>query len=56
MILSQSVHQAKKYFNEALRKTDYYLNDQELNGRFQGKVAARLGISGRTSKDAFHAL
>lgn len=56
MILSQSVRQAKEYFNEALRKTDYYLNDQELNGRFQGKVATRLGITGRTSKDAFHAL
>ena len=56
MILSQSARHAKKYFNDALRKTDYYLNDSELNGRFQGKVAARIGITGRTSKDAFHAL
>lgn len=56
MILSQSVRRAKEYFNEALRKTDYYLNDQELSGHIQGKVAARLCITGKTSKDVFHAL
>ena len=35
MFQSQTAGQAKTYFNEALSKADYYINDQELNGRFQ---------------------
>ncbi|MEZ4901803.1 MAG: hypothetical protein R2822_08620 [Spirosomataceae bacterium] len=30
-------------FSEALAKADYYINDQELSGRIQGKLAERLG-------------
>lgn len=56
MIQNQSPGQAKAYFSEALAKGDYYINDQELPGVWQGKLADRLGISGPTTKDSFFAL
>ncbi len=48
--------QAKKYFSDALSKSDYYTNDQELQGHFRGKLAERLGLFGPTTKEAFFAL
>lgn len=56
MIQSSSSAHAKDYFSEALAKSDYYINDQELNGNIQGKLAERLGLSGPASKDVFFAL
>lgn len=56
MIQSSSAGHAKAYFNEALLKSDYYLDDQELAGRFLGRLAARLGIEGIVTKETFHAL
>ena len=56
MIQSTSAGHAKAYFNDALLKSDYYLNDQELPGRFQGRVAARLGLTPEADKDTFYAL
>jgi conjugative relaxase-like TrwC/TraI family protein len=56
MIQSSSVGQAKAYFSDALVKSDYFVNDQELQGRFEGKVAERLGIAGMASKEGFFAL
>jgi len=56
MILSRSANQAKEYFNDALLKSDYYLNSQELPGHFHGKLAQRLNIEGAAGKDIFHAL
>ncbi|MDD7887870.1 MobF family relaxase [Flavivirga sp. 57AJ16] len=44
MYQSQTSAQAKDYFRDALSKADYYLEDQELNGQFNGKIAKRLGI------------
>lgn len=52
----QSAAHAKDYFNEALGKSDYYLKDEELNGRFNGRLAELLGVSGVVTKDIFHAL
>lgn len=46
MFQSQTVAQAKDYFRDALSKADYYMEDQEMNGVFNGKVAERLGIEG----------
>jgi conjugative relaxase-like TrwC/TraI family protein len=51
-----SVEQAKDYFDDALLQTGYYLNGQELNGQFQGKVAERLGIVGTATHNIFHDL
>ncbi len=57
MFQSQTVEQAKTYFNEALSKADYYINEQEMNGRFRGKLAERLGLSGEiVERDVFHNL
>lgn len=56
MIQSSSAGQAKEYFNDSLGQSDYYLDDQEYQGRFEGKIAARLGIIGLATKNAFHAL
>jgi len=47
---------AKSYFTAALQPTDYYINEQELQGRFCGKLADRLGISGPTDRETFFAL
>jgi conjugative relaxase-like TrwC/TraI family protein len=44
MIQSSSAKQAKAYFNDSLRRSDYYLDDQELQGCFHGRVAVRLGV------------
>lgn len=56
MIQSSSAAHAKAYFSEALAKADYYINDQELSGRIQGKLAERLGVTGKATKEAFFAL
>lgn len=56
MIQSSSTGQAKAYFSDALVKSDYFVNDQELQGRFEGRIAERLGITGMASKESFFAL
>jgi conjugative relaxase-like TrwC/TraI family protein len=58
MIQSSNAAHAKSYFVEALQKSDYYIsdNDQELKGRFHGRLAERLGIKGEADKDTFFAL
>ena len=56
MIQSSSSGHAKAYFSDALVKSDYYLNDQELQGRFLGRLAERLGIDGKADKETFFAL
>ena len=56
MIQSSNAAHAKAYFSQALSKSDYYINDQELNGHIQGKLADRLGISGMATKETFFAL
>jgi conjugative relaxase-like TrwC/TraI family protein len=53
MIQSTSSAHAKAYFSEALAKADYYLADQELNGRLEGKLAEKLGIQGLATKENF---
>lgn len=56
MIQSSSAGHAKAYFSDALVKSDYFVNDQELQGRFEGKIAERLGVTGMASKESFFAL
>ena len=56
MIQSISAGHAKSYFTEALSKSDYYINDQELQGAIRGKLADRLGINGKATKEVFFAL
>src|ERR1700753_3129605 len=59
MIQSKSAAHAKQYFDDALSKSDYYISDvsdQDLQGRWSGLLAKRLGISGLVEKSVFHAL
>lgn len=56
MVQSRAAAHAKAYFTDALSKADYYVADQELAGAWQGRLAARLGIEGVTTKDAFFAM
>jgi conjugative relaxase-like TrwC/TraI family protein len=56
MIQSSSASHAKSYFSDALQKSDYYINDQELQGRFLGRLADRIGITGMADKETFFAL
>jgi conjugative relaxase-like TrwC/TraI family protein len=56
MIQSNSASHAKAYFNDALNKSDYYLDDQELAGRMEGKLAERLGLTGPVTREVFHSL
>ena len=56
MIQSSNAAHAKAYFSQSLSKSDYYINDQELNGHIQGKLAERLGLFGMATKEIFFAL
>jgi conjugative relaxase-like TrwC/TraI family protein len=56
MIQSKSAAHAKAYFKDALLKSDYYTNDQELTGYWQGSLGVRLGLDGEVSKDEFFAM
>jgi conjugative relaxase-like TrwC/TraI family protein len=56
MIPSLSAIQAKSYFNDALIKSDYYLNDQGIAGHWHGCIAGQLGLSGMVEEQAFHLL
>ena len=47
---------AKSYFNDALSRGDYYMDDQELGGQFHGKIAERLGLTGAIEKSDFYRL
>lgn len=56
MIQSRAAGQAKAYFSDALLKSDYYVEDQELAGLWQGRLAGRLGLSGIVGRADFFAL
>ncbi|WP_303316858.1 MobF family relaxase [Flavivirga abyssicola] len=57
MFQSSTSAQAKDYFKDALSKADYYLEDQEVNGQFNGRIAKRLGLEGKTvDKETFEKL
>ena len=47
MFQSQTAGHAKSYFRDALSRSDYYLEDQELNGTFNGRIAKLLNIEGQ---------
>ncbi|MCF8324414.1 MAG: Flp pilus assembly complex ATPase component TadA [Leadbetterella sp.] len=56
MIQSSSAAHAKAYFSDALIKSDYYLDDQELQGSINGLLANRLGLEKEATKETFFAL
>jgi len=47
MFQCQTADHAKNYFKTSLSKADYYIQDQELEGHFNGRLAKRLGLEGQ---------
>ncbi len=47
---------AKKYFDEALTRGDYYSEGQEIAGSWGGRAAQSFGLEGDVSREAFHQL
>jgi len=56
MTQCQSAAQAKEYHKDALSQGDYFINDQEVAGRFYGCIADRLGIAGPVTKEVYDLL
>ena len=56
MIQSSSATHAKAYFKDELSRSDYYVTDQELQGKIHGLLAERIGIKGQVTKDLFNDL
>jgi conjugative relaxase-like TrwC/TraI family protein len=53
---SESAAGAKKYFGESLKRSDYYIDGQEVPGQWHGKTAALLGLSGDIQDKDYFAL
>ncbi|MCP9749994.1 conjugative relaxase [Ferruginibacter sp. HRS2-29] len=56
MIQSASEGHAKAYFSDALSKSDYYINDQELSRGLHGRLRDRLGLGEEVTKEIFFSL
>jgi len=56
MIQSSSGSRAKSYFSDALQQSDYYIDGQELKGRFLGRLGERIGLIGMVDREMFFAL
>jgi conjugative relaxase-like TrwC/TraI family protein len=53
---SRSAVAAKQYFDRALRHADYYQDGIETPGAWYGRGAARLGLTGAVTREAFQPL
>lgn len=53
---SKSAAGALQYFDKGLTKSDYYAEKGEIIGKWNGKVAEVLKLSGKVSRDEFEAL
>jgi len=56
MFQTRSAEAAQKYFTQGLAREDYYLEGQEIPGRWRGRAAERLGLKGPVERNAFVAL
>src|ERR1700722_17822497 len=53
---STSAKGAKEYFTQSLTRSDYYIDGQEVAGRWHGKAAELLGLSGEVQDKEYFAL
>lgn len=53
---STSANGAKEYFTQSLTRSDYYIDGQEVVGRWCGKAAERLGLRGEVDAKSYFAL
>ncbi len=56
VVAHNSAAAAQKYYSEGLKREDYYAEGQEVAGKWYGKAAAMLGVSGDVKKEEFAAL
>ena len=56
VVAHTSAAAAQQYYAKGLRREDYYSEGQELAGKWYGKAAARLGLSGSVTPEGFAAL
>ncbi len=56
VVAHTSAAAARKYYAEGLKREDYYSEQQEIAGKWFGKAAEMLGLSGDVDKDQFAAL
>ncbi|PAW93159.1 conjugal transfer protein [Mucilaginibacter sp. MD40] len=56
MVQTTSAKQAKEYFSGALLQSDYYMDGQELKGRYAGSLATHLGLPIEPTRQSFFAL
>jgi conjugative relaxase-like TrwC/TraI family protein len=54
--VNKSPSGATRYFEEGLAKSDYYAEKGEITGKWGGRTAERLKLSGEVSKAEFEAL
>ena len=56
VVAHTSAAAARKYYAEGLKREDYYSEKQEVVGKWHGKAATLLGLSGDVDRDQFAAL
>ncbi len=56
VVAHKSAAAAHHYYTEGLRREDYYTEGQEVAGKWYGRAAERLGLSGDVTPEAFAAL
>jgi conjugative relaxase-like TrwC/TraI family protein len=56
VVAHKSAAAALKYFDEGLKREDYYAKGQEVPGKWHGRAAKRLGLSGNVERKDFAAL
>ncbi len=56
VVAHNSAAAARQYYADGLKREDYYAEGQEVAGKWYGKAAERLGVSGDVKKEQFAAL
>ena len=56
VVAHKSAAAAKAYYAEGLKREDYYSEGQEVVGKWHGKAAELLGLSGKVQQEHFAAL
>lgn len=56
VVAHKSAVAARAYYAEGLKREDYYAEGQEVAGKWHGKAAGMLGLSGGVTPEAFAAL
>ncbi len=56
IVAHKSAAAALKYYSEVLSRGDYYVQGQEVVGKWHGQGAKLLGLKGEVTREAFTAL